>query len=170
MPRLPPAVIAALGLSACVDGCDPADLPLVGGLFRDGGEDEARPTPEVLPCLSAIDTGVRGSPDLPPVGPCLSVPPEVGPCLSPVPQPPPPVRPPCLSVVRPPSPAPNPPVGPCLSEMRIDPPLRKCLSRIEIPDGEQEGRLDGILEPASLGLAPDVLARIRAGTARPPRC
>jgi hypothetical protein len=123
--KLSPSVLAALGLSACVDGCEPADLPVVGRLFDDGGDDVAPclkvapipvPPEDVGPCLEApmADTAQRPSdrevhaclkvvmPTTPitkpaPVGPCLRMaPPRVGPCLR--------VRPPSY-----PPPTPSPP-------------------------------------------------------------
>lgn len=109
--KLSPSILAALGLSACVDGCDPADLPLVGVLFGDGGDDGGdgvHPCLKVAPCLEPVPT--------PPVGPCLEAPAvDTGPCLEiAVPTPvtnPVPLHP-CLRMVPPPPPPPPPPSGP----------------------------------------------------------
>ncbi len=111
---LPPAVLAALGLSACVDGCQPADLPILGRLFEEAADTQPCLSIDVVdtgvgPCLSEVMPDPPPVADPPPVGPCLSPPPpppppqpRVGPCLSPVPQPPPP------------------PVNVCLAPMIID--------------------------------------------------
>ena len=159
---LPPAVLAALGLSACVDGCDPGALPIVGDWFDQGGDTDIQPclTVEIPPCLSVI-APQPVSPE-PPVGPCLKVarptpviqPVPVGPCLELAPDPKPQVMPcldfaepepvrvgPCLRVARP-----RPPKGKCLS--KIEPPVQPCLSPPPappppptIPEAEQEGRV-----------------------------
>ena len=121
---LSPAVLAALGLTGCIDSCNPLE-PLE--FFRDGDDDE------VHPCLSMV---VEPDPEVePPVHPCLSPPrpppdPPIGPCLKIAP----PRVGPCLRMVMPrpvTQPAPSPgmdlelEVGPCLTdpfEPAIQPP------------------------------------------------
>ncbi|MCA9297933.1 MAG: hypothetical protein H6737_16930 [Alphaproteobacteria bacterium] len=138
MRRLPPAVLAALGLSACVDGCDPSDLPLVGDLFEPVA---------THPCLSIapVDTDQP----VPEVHPCLSEIFEVQPCLSDVPDRLPPEDPPatvCLSVEERPSPR-----GKCLTLLKIEP---------DHQGGAIAPRRDDVL--ARLELPDDVVARIHA--------
>ncbi|MEZ4322575.1 MAG: hypothetical protein R3F61_34225 [Myxococcota bacterium] len=167
--KLSPAVLAALGLSACVDGCDPSDLPLVGSLFGDGQDDDT-----VGPCLNVmclsqpipqpVDTGVQA---------CLKVvepepvtqPIRVGPCLRMAPpRPPNPTAPVPVPVPDPaPAPAPpvpEPPVGPCLD---FAPP--------EMPRVPADSPQDGAVVPVRVEvlaalvdagvLAPDVAKQAR---------
>lgn len=111
---LSPAVLAALGLTGCIDSCNPLE-PLE--FFRDGNEEE------VHPCLSVM---VEPEP-VPPVHPCLSPPVkpdpilDIGPCLKIAP----PRVGPCLRMVMPrpviqPVPDQDVEVGPCLSD-RVEP-------------------------------------------------
>ena len=172
---LSPAILAALGLSACVDGCGPEELPLIGRLFQNDGPEDA-----VTPCLSPpLDTGPPPvAPGVPPMHPCLKValPPQppVGPCLSPPVTPPPPVRVgPCLRIAPKQKPVVSPiPVGPCL-ELVPEPIQQKCLSHIEVPDipelGDQGSappspKADVLAALVVGGVLPsDVLARIHEG-------
>jgi len=164
--KLPPAVLAALGLSACVDGCGPEDLPLVGRLFEHDAPDET-----VMPCLSLPpDTGTPhpDAGDFPPLHPCLKVaiPPQppVTPCLSPPLKPQPPIRVgPCLRVAPTQKPVVTPmPVGPCL-KMAPEPAKQKCLSHIEAL-GLPESGDQGSLKPSPRA---DVLASLVIGGVLP---
>lgn len=182
--KLPPSILAALGLPACVDGCDPTDLPVVRDLFDD---DE----PSMHPCLNVAMPRPADT-DEPvlspvPIGPCLEMMPEprVGPCLK---MPPQPRVGPCLDF---PAPAPTPPprVGPCLRMMPDSPvpaevPVHPCLSVAPPepplptpPDGDRSGSLPTprdllLAKLAAEGILPqDVVDRVATtGTAgRPPR-
>lgn len=177
--KLSPSVLAALGLSACVDGCDPEDLPIVGRLFEeDGGDTQAclnvpapQPPPievppeDVGPCLEiAMDTGTNPKPTPAPV------PEDVQPCLlivmpAPVTQPTP--VGPCLKVVQPQRVQPE-RVGPCLRMRPISPPPQPTPAPAT-PDNDGAGALEagstsGEQVLAALirdgVLAEDVVARI----------
>ncbi len=115
--KLSPSVLAALGLSACVDGCEPEDLPIVGRLFEDGQGPE-----DTQPCLNVP------APVPPPVGPCLDMVADTGlPKPAPSPSPAPEEVQACLLIVLP-DPVTQPaPVGPCLKiaqPPRVGPCLR----------------------------------------------
>lgn len=129
--RLPPSVLAALGLLSSCQSCDPPQHPCLSVV------EQPDPPPTTIPEV--------------PVGACLEPPPVLGPCLKPSIDPP---LQPCLSVAPPPrdpfNPAtlhpclspPPPSVHPCLSLAPpsvhpcleyAEPPPHKCLSKIDPP-------------------------------------
>lgn len=90
-PRLPPAVLVALGLSACVDeagvlvpGVPPGSTHDETGADSDPDSDGVDTDTDVTPCLDLAETDTDGV-DTDPIDtdtdltPCLD--PEIGPCL-----------------------------------------------------------------------------------------
>ncbi|MCB9677882.1 MAG: hypothetical protein H6737_22465 [Alphaproteobacteria bacterium] len=170
--KLSPALLAALGLTACTDGCHPSDLPLVGTLFDDGGDDRVGPCLEMMPCLSPppIDTDA---------GPCLNVPEPEPPGLCLIARPAVPITQPirvgpCLKIRRP-EPIPEPPVAPCLKPVAPPrPSVKPCLDFVVPPQAplptpapdDQSGlvlpdRVEVLATLLDSGiLPPDVLDRI----------
>ncbi len=164
-------VTGALSLAACSDrGCRGGGVGPCLSVAPD------RRDARVEPCLQrprpTLDARVgpcfkprilrRGDAGATHVGPCLSQPRRadaavrpVGPCLSK----PPPRTHVCLSIRRPPKPIKPPPVGPCLSDI----PLEPCLKRAPAPGTTSDaGRLELIDQLRADGvLAPELAERLK---------
>lgn len=177
--RLPPSVLAALGLLSSCQSCDPPQHPCLSIVEQPDQPPSTIPEVPLGACLEPLPVlGPCLKPAMdPPLQPCLSVvaprdrpttvvhpclsPPPMHPCLS-IALPDPPVQP-CLEYVEPPhkclSKAPDPPeapVAPCLSEAPISP----CLD--VNPEGARSVERPSIAQVLRRGVLPDdVVARLK---------